>query len=79
MLCLLSINYERLIIAILAFTAGFYGARSVRYKNEIETKYIHIDTLQQRVFRQFGEGGMGVEEMDYLKTGKPIDEEEEEL
>ncbi len=42
-------------------------------KQSITQNYILLDSLEQRVYADFGEGDAGTEEFYYLKTGKHIE------
>lgn len=69
-------NIIRLILLIaMSLLIGRMSVKmSSNYKSpsEIKTNYIHIDTLKQRVYNQFGQGDMGEEEIEYLLTGKHV-------
>lgn len=69
-------------IGVTLFVMGYViGYRPQFHSDE---KFISIDSLESRVFAQYGEGDDGVEEMLYLTTGvkqdfmgNPIEDEQE--
>jgi len=61
-----------ILLSVICLLLGRMSVKiSSNYKSpsEIKTNYIHIDTLEKRVFNQYGAGDAGVEQMLYLKTG----------
>jgi len=63
--------YVVLLSVVLLFSI-FIIKHPVSYKPDNQ-RFISIDSLEQRVFAQYGEGDEGIEEMIYLTTGEHKD------